>query len=101
MSQEINESLNRLLEVDVVFPERVVAVDQDELAARGYCHSTRIPGRRDRHTLSGTIGLVGWYEGIANDPWKADHWAMQRSSNAREPAISTPMKHLSSSTNSW
>src|SRR5260370_4958839 len=43
VSQEIDERLDRLLEVDVVFPERVVAVDQKELTARAGCHASSLP----------------------------------------------------------
>src|SRR5438552_15642103 len=42
VTEEIDEFLDRMLEVHVVLPERVVAVDQEELAAGCGCHRQRL-----------------------------------------------------------
>ena len=67
VAEEINEFLDRPLEVDVVLPERVVAVDQEKLASGRACHPPKA-------TLAGTGRGAGWYEGIGIDPWRAGHW---------------------------
>jgi len=66
MTEEVDKRLDRLLEVDVVLPERIVAVDQEELAV----------GLRSRRlkATSGTTGLAVCYEGLEIDPWRAGHW---------------------------
>src|SRR5438132_7940710 len=59
MRQEIDESLNRLLEVDVVFPERVITVDQEELTARGGRHAPKATAPSGRRlSWSGHLYLV-------------------------------------------
>src|SRR5438132_14157208 len=59
MRQEFDECLDRLLEVDVVFPERVVTVDQEELTARGGRHAPKATAPSGRRiSWSGHLHLV-------------------------------------------
>ena len=38
VTEEVDEFLDRLLEIDVVLPKRVVAIDQEKLASGWGCH---------------------------------------------------------------
>src|SRR5207244_883306 len=57
--QEVDERLDRLLEVDVVVPEGVVAIDQQELAARIGCHRFKPTARVAPRFRCGRVAPAG------------------------------------------